>query len=266
MANDRAPVARRRNSGITVPTPRTLETPPTPPPDEGHQPRRDGDSLFISFPAPHVFSLLCCCLNEQAPVTAEAPQGRPRHANSTYGQPLCPVWGHARSQANDAPLPGQWEGHHSPTQQWYQCNDFTLSFSSRKGMNNHVVWHKKEEAKRLRATSCQQSTTPGDTEGENEEQPPSQATPPTGGAASRQNAQDPSIPERGDGEESQQRTPRLTNTPLPQASGHSTPSQSDQSATPSCLFSQDGPSQGRVRRLTTTQEERRAMKLSQQPR
>ncbi|XP_077537070.1 uncharacterized protein LOC144149380 [Haemaphysalis longicornis] len=253
MASKRATVARRRNSGIPVPTPRTPETPPTPPPDEGHQPRRDGDTLFISFPAPQPFRCTetGCTSAYSAAAWTNRRQSLQRHLEGDHGMRirrtvnLCALCGDTLgAKPTTHPCLANGRATAAPTQQRFQCTDCPSSFPSRKGLHNHTLWHKKEGAKRQRAASSQQSTTPGDDEGQNEGQPPTQATPASGGAASRQNSQAPSSPERGDGEESQQSTPRLTNTPLPQASRRSTPSQSDRSATPTQLFSQECPSMG----------------------
>lgn len=54
-------------------------------------------------------------MDSKASVPAAAPRGRPRYANSPYGQPLCRVWGHTRGQANLAPLPGKRESSSHPT-------------------------------------------------------------------------------------------------------------------------------------------------------
>ncbi|KAH9382954.1 hypothetical protein HPB48_023591 [Haemaphysalis longicornis] len=46
----------------------------------------------------------------------------------------------------------------APTQQRYQCSECPQSFPSKKGLNNHLQWHSKEEAKRLRAESSRPVT------------------------------------------------------------------------------------------------------------
>ncbi|KAH9375165.1 hypothetical protein HPB48_017119 [Haemaphysalis longicornis] len=224
MASDRAPVARRRKSGIPVPPLRTPETPTTPPPNEGHQPRRDGDSLFISFPAPHVFRCTetGCTSAYSAAAWTNRRQSLQRHLEGDHGMRLrrtvnlCALCGDTLgAKPTTHPCLANGRATAAPTQQRFQCTDCPSSFPSRKGLHNHTLWHKKEEAKRLRAASSQPSTTPGDDEGQNEGQPPAQATPASGGAASRQNAQAPSSPECGDGEESRQRTPPSNQHPSP---------------------------------------------------
>ncbi|KAH9375160.1 hypothetical protein HPB48_016820 [Haemaphysalis longicornis] len=117
----------------------------------------------------------------------------------------------------------------------------TVSEKEREGPATPHAVHKKEEAKRLRAASSQPSTTPGDDEG----QPPAQATPASGSAASRLNAQAPSSPEPGLGEESQTLTPHQSNTLASQATGDSTPCQSDRSATPPTAVLAGMPQHGR---------------------
>ncbi|XP_077536006.1 uncharacterized protein LOC144148331 [Haemaphysalis longicornis] len=167
MVTEEAAETRQHSSRIPVPSPRTAGTTPAPPQDEGVQPRREGDSLFVSFPTPNVFKCTegsCSSAYTAAAWTAKRPSLQ-RHLEGDHDMRirrmvnLCDVCG-ATLGAKPTLHPCLANGRAvaAPTQQRYQCSECPQSFPSKKGLNNHLQWHSKEEAKRLRAESSRPVT------------------------------------------------------------------------------------------------------------
>ncbi|XP_040069551.1 uncharacterized protein LOC120842483 [Ixodes scapularis] len=171
---DRTLGTRRRSSGIPVPSPPTprASNPPAPPQSalsEGQQPRRDVDTLFVSFPAPHVFKCPeegCSAAYTAAAWTAKR-QSLQRHLEGDPGMRirrtvnLCTLCGATLgTRPTSHPCLANGRAAAAPTQQRHQCTRCPHSFPSRKGLHNHLQWHTKEEAKQMRAASSQASTLP----------------------------------------------------------------------------------------------------------
>ncbi|KAM7313621.1 hypothetical protein ISCGN_003474 [Ixodes scapularis] len=133
---------------------------------------REGDTLGISFPTPHMFRCTeeGCSSAYSAAAWTSRRQSLQRHLEGDHGVrirrttnhcALCSVTLGARPSAH----PCLANGNHTaaPTQQRHQCPECPASFPSRKGLGNHRQWHRKQRAGRQALVDLGVSASHGDT-------------------------------------------------------------------------------------------------------
>lgn len=133
------------------------------PPAEGEQPRREGDVLMVFFPAPTTFNCTeTGCNSGYSPASwTSRRQSLQRHLEAEHGIRIRET---INTCSNCSDTLGLRPTIHVcraggssvvvPTRQRHGCPECDLTFPSKKGLNNHGQWHRKEAARLNRGNSA----------------------------------------------------------------------------------------------------------------
>ncbi|KAH9375177.1 hypothetical protein HPB48_017952 [Haemaphysalis longicornis] len=142
----------------------SADLPGSGPPAEGEQPQRSGEILTVFFPAPTTF---CCteegCQSKYSPVSwTSRRQSLQRHLEADHGvriRETVNVCSHCGDTLGRRPTIHECSTgaslHAIPTRQRHACQECEQTFPSRKGLQNHREWHRKEAARANQETAGQ---------------------------------------------------------------------------------------------------------------